>query len=327
MRNLITLLATAFVASTAFVHSAEINESSGRRLATKYPTKKTASPSTSPVTPTASPTYKDGVDPTKYNIEIVFSDDTPDIFREAFTKAKNRWESVVKSDIPNSYTLKKGASCFKGWTKQQEDKIVDDLLIFAKVTKIDGPGKILGNAGPCIATKDPRIYNRVGLMQFDEADVQGLLANGTFEIVVLHEIGHLVGIGTVWNAYDLIDRPKKKKGAAYYNGEGGTEGQAAVGGTGEAVIETNGGRGTAYGHWDEDTYDTELMTGWMDRSGNYLSKLTILSLKDLGFEVDETQADPYTIPTGLRGSEPGHKVHLGNDIIAGPVVEGEVNPY
>lgn len=50
---------------------------------------------------------------------------------------------------------------------------------------------------------------------------------------------------------------------------------------------------------NEDMYDDELMTSYIDKE-NYLSILTILSLKDLGYEVNSTMADSFTIGAPKR---------------------------
>lgn len=47
-------------------------------------------------------------------------------------------------------------------------------------------------------------------------------------------------------------------------------------------VETEGGSGTAGGHWDEDCLTTELMTGWAD-SVMSASRLTAATLDDLGY--------------------------------------------
>ena len=73
---------------------------------------------------------------------------------------------------------------------------VDDLLIYAEVVPIDGVGGTLGSAGPCWI----RLANgltALGTMKFDEADFDDLEATGNLSYVILHEIGHIIGIGTL----------------------------------------------------------------------------------------------------------------------------------
>jgi hypothetical protein len=71
-----------------------------------------------------------------------------------------------------------------------------------------------------------------------------------------------------------------------------------LGGTGNIPVEQDGGNGTRCGHWDEETFDTELMTGFSEGSTTeLLSRMTIASLEDMGYSVNLNAADPYTLPS------------------------------
>ncbi len=59
-------------------------------------------------------------------------------------------------------------------------------------------------------------------------------------------------------------------------------------------IETTGGSGTACLHWAESCFQTELMTG-VNTGDQELSRLSIATLEDMGYVVDYSQADPYTV--------------------------------
>ena len=66
---------------------------------------------------------------------------------------------------------------------------------------------------------------------------------------------------------------------------------------------------------------TELMTGFISSASNPMSGTTIASVRDLGYVVDLSQADPYTLssPTNLRSlTESG--VRMVNDIARGSTV-------
>jgi len=59
-------------------------------------------------------------------------------------------------------------------------------------------------------------------------------------------------------------------------------------------VETDFGSGAAGLHWDEECLVDELMTGKVDGATIFpLSKLTIASLEDLGYNVDYSAADEY----------------------------------
>ena len=168
---------------------------------------------------------------------------------------------------------------------------------------MDGIGGILGSAGPDTASKEGGFWlTDTGTVSFDSADITDIEADGRLEELALHELGHVLGIGTLWT-YNNV----------YVNGSGEYTGAFALDAYQSEFdpsatyvpVELEGGGGTMDGHWDElnegggltgitnqDGHDlaNELMTGWdgpFPPTGDptYLSQTTIQSLVDIGFEV------------------------------------------
>lgn len=187
---------------------------------------------------------------------------------------------------------------------------IDDVVIYATVTKIDGPGRVLGSAGPCITRSQSR-FAVVGVMRFDSDDIGDLLADGRFGEVILHEMLHIVGVGTLWRAKQLLlaggtTDPR-------FGGLGAVTRCLAAGGVdlcgqGSVPVENTGSTGTADVHWRETTFDDELMTGFAEDRPMPLSAITLASIEDLGLAVNYLAADPYTVPApapvALRSMEP-----------------------
>ena len=193
---------------------------------------------------------------------------------------------------------------------------VDDLLIFTQVVPIDGPGGVLASAGPLIVTGGPLASRLpfVGCMQFDSADIALLESQGALENTVVHEMGHVLGIGTFWSdlSTGICADPEQAGLPTFTGAKSVAEWATLNGGTpsGNVPIEDGGGPGTQCGHWDEETFFTELMTGFLNTAADPLSRLTIASLEDLGYTVDYSAAEPYSLPgcspncSGLRAQ--GH---------------------
>jgi hypothetical protein len=126
--------------------------------------------------------------------------------------------------------------------------------------------------------------------------------NGTIDDVVLHEIGHILGIGALWTdpsknllrfgATDSSTFVGAAAGAAFLAGGGSGFSGAPVPAENcktSAGTPINGcGSGTRDSHWREAVLGRELMTGYISPSGisNPLSAITIQSLVDLGYTVD-----------------------------------------
>ena len=136
---------------------------------------------------------------------------------------------------------------------------VDDLLIDAIVTPIDGPGGVLGSAGPCLVRTSDGL-SVYGVMEFDSADVALLEADGSFGAVVLHEMGHVIGFGTLWDSSLLSGAGTSNP---TFSGAAARGAWQALGGVGAVPVENLGGIGTADAHWRESTFGTELMTGYL----------------------------------------------------------------
>jgi hypothetical protein len=70
-------------------------------------------------------------------------------------------------------------------------------------------------------------------------------------------------------------------------------------------------------------YDTELMTGYLEAPGvpMPLSAMTAASLVDLGYVVDLTKADPYTVPGPGRRLDENTGKRLCESISTFPIQE------
>lgn len=173
---------------------------------------------------------------------------------------------------------------------------IDDVIIYAAVAPIDGPRKILAFSGPCFV-RSSNALTIIGVMQFDSDDIDGLIASGTMQDVIQHEMLHVVGIGTLWTAKGLLAGARTVD--SRFIGALGIGACVSLGGSpicvGSVPVENTGGAGTADGHWRETTFGNELMTGFIGTVNPY-SSMSILSMADLGYTVNAAAADAYGIP-------------------------------
>jgi Leishmanolysin/Bacterial Ig-like domain (group 1)/Bacterial Ig-like domain (group 2) len=244
---------------------------------------------------------------------------------EAFADAETRWESLITGDLPNLQANAIAGSC--GENSPALNEMVDDLIIFVTLEPIDGPGAVLGAAGPCFI-RVPGSLTVVGRMRFDTDDLEAMENAGVLGDVIIHEMGHVLGIGTLWSQpeFDLLQNPALGTPPGtdpHFTGTGAIAAFNAAGGNtyvGQKVpVEDTGGAGTADSHWRESVLDTELMTGFVAAAGNPLSAITVRSLADMGYAVNQAGADPFTFTPTARQGPPRPGVHLENDIISGPI--------
>jgi hypothetical protein len=202
-----------------------------------------------------------------------------------FQQAVARWQQIITGDLPDA---------------TYNNVVVDDLLIDASATAIDGAGGILGQAGPDRFRSGSSLPYH-GSMEFDSADLASLESSGGLIYTVIHEIGHILGIGTIWSTKGLLSGTGTSNPLFT-----GTQAVAAYnsyfGATATGVpVENSGGSGTRDSHWRETTFGNELMTGYLNSGVNPISRITIGSLADIGYQVDMSRADSYTPPGGGGG--------------------------
>jgi hypothetical protein len=229
-----------------------------------------------------------------YKIEVRFVGGLNTAQKNAFKTAAKRWTKVIVGDVPSVMV---------------SGEVIDDLLIMAQGVDIDGPGKILGQAGPTHLRPAAAGVNAFlpakGLMSFDTADLAQLQADGTLVDVITHEMGHVIGIGTIWSNKRVLaganSNDPRFTGAAAKKEYGVLTGGAPT----PVPVENTGGAGTKNSHWRETLFVNELMSGFIAAPNNPLSRLTVASLQDLGYVVDLTAAEPYALPDLRAMAEAG----------------------
>ena len=193
-----------------------------------------------------------------------------------FSAAADRWSQLIIGDIPDILVPEFG--------------LVDDVVIDAWAPAIDGAGSILGSAGPTFFRPGSFLPAR-GRMRFDSADVANLEASGQLFDVILHEMGHVLGFGAIWNSLGLITGAGTTN--PRFTGANATnEFNAAFGfGAASVPVANTGGPGTADSHWREAVFGNELMTGFLNAGENPVSRMTTASMADLGYMVDILASD------------------------------------
>ena len=257
------------------------------------------------------------VPPAEYHIEIRYTgaSQPTEAQRAAFEAAVARWQEVILGDVPDEFVTWEATSCFPAL-----NELIDDLIIYAELVPIDGVSGVLGSAGPCLIRDTGP--TGVGRMRFDTADLQALENSGNLDEVILHEMGHVIGIGSLWLELNLLV------------GAGGNDphftGSAAraawrvtaanLGFNGNIVpVENSGGSGTRDSHWREALALNELMTGFLDNGANPLSVFTIGSLRDMGYVVNDAVADPFELNPLLRAAS-GTAVELKEVPLSGDIL-------
>ena len=246
--------------------------------------------------------------------------------QQAFENAAARWSTVITGDLsPIPFNIPANSSC---QNPNPVSLTFDDVYIFVVIEAIDGPGMVLGSAGPCFL-RTPSFLPFAGVIRLDVDDVNNLLAQGRLEDVILHEVGHVLGIGTLWGLFGFLQDPSSEGASpppdTHFTGPNSLTAFDAVGGAGYLggakvpVENTQGGAGTLNSHWRESVLEHELMTGFLSPGGNPLSQVTAASVQDLGYSVNQGAADPYSFSASTPPMVARIEFPLVEEAITGPI--------
>jgi len=273
--------------------------------------------------------------PGQFTIQLHFGSRLKESHAAAFQRAAERWMSILAGTELRDMSVEANPSCPAG----TPGRTVDDLIIGVRVEEIDGPGRDLGAAGPCFV-RTPSYMPYQGQMRFDVADLDRLEERNLLEPTILHEMGHVLGIGTLWGLgphEGLLANPSLGTNVSvdtHFTGVLSLRAFDEAGGTGygaaKVPVENCANRyilgdcrdrpGSDDGHWRESVLDSELMTPFISRGASPLSAITIQSLADLGYTVDTSEADSYRLPdAAVAPAEVKRRIFLGNDILPGPI--------
>ena len=240
-----------------------------------------------------------------FTIEVRFLGGLTEHQKQAFKDAADRWAEVIVGDLQD--------------VELADGTVIDDVRIDAAGVEIDGPGRVLGRAGPDLLRPEGSTHEFLtitGGMEFDVADIPRMIEDDLWDIVIMHEMGHVIGmLDFVWSLKGLVSdkftpnwsfvgQTAKAEFAKLQDPCAGVAiadlATAATGSAGGGVpvpIEDNFGPGTIGSHWRESVFGAEMMTGFVNQGANPLSRVTGGALADIGYTVDLDACDPYTLPS------------------------------
>ena len=222
-----------------------------------------------------------------FEIELVFLDDrfTED-HKRAIREGALRWMSIIREDLPD-YVASQGVEGQPIAIRSGER--IDDLRIYV----------IVGETGGAAATAGPVLVRQTGLPVVGMVTFAPLLLSTYSSVewmeITVHEIGHVLGIGTLW--FDLLEGAPGVY--AHFRGPLAIRAFGDAGGRDYAIekvpVEPDGF------HWRGDMFKNEVLSANVGL-GQSLSAITVQALADLGWTVDATQADPFTLAPPFKSA-------------------------
>ena len=291
----------------------------------------------------AVPSHADG----PFRIDLWFLSPEPTAAqKKIFEEAVQVWERVISAGVRDYFMSR------SYWRCDDDDpspfgRYVDDLLIYVRIESIDGRGGTVAQAGPCwVRGADGLPF--VGSMIFDSADLARLQADGRLRSIVTHEAAHVLGFGVRWDNVlgadllpllrepSIVDDMQVPGRDTWFAGPDAIDAFDDVGGAAYAgnkvPVENDTDRFGAGGldvHWRESVFRDELMTSLVGENFQPLSKVTVASFADLGYEVDYSHGEDYALPAApstllsarmaALSVDRGTHAYLGDDVRSGPI--------
>ncbi len=277
---------------------------------------------------------------TSFDIELRYLGTEPTATqRNTIRGAADVWERAITGDLPRRIIINSTWECEDRDPSAFGDYL-DDLRIDIRLRRIDGAGGAIASAGLCVRRTGGLPV--IGDVTLDTSDLESLGTAGLGRVAV-HEMAHVLGFGPFsgWRArlknpaLGYVPGPGQPALAdTHFTGPAAITAFDEAGGTShtgaKVPVENDTGRyglGSLDVHWREAVFANEVMTASISiDSGESqpLSKVTIAALADLGYSVDYTVADAYTLPSQSQSASDAarsavDKIHLGDDIRRGPI--------
>ena len=261
-----------------------------------------------------------------FDLELVMVDQGTTSQNAVITQVAERYESMVGlGDFDLSLTGPADA-CAPGMPALSSHP-VDDVSIFVMIGRLDGADNAVAMSGTCFVRSGANGWRGMpvlGAIVLDEADIGQLESDGVLEAVVTRQMARALGFGPdIWNEHGFLRNPSLPEDpdadthmnaplvVAAFNAAGG-EGYAGA----KAPLENGAMPGISDVHWRESVFGDELMTPYLTGDSQPLSRITLEALYEVGYELDVTMADPFTL-AGARSAWPrGAKRYYGIDLAA-----------
>ncbi|WP_419941105.1 leucine-rich repeat domain-containing protein [Candidatus Palauibacter sp.] len=257
-------------------------------------------------------------DPEGYQIELIFGDGFTEAEEADIRRAAARWMEMITGDVPD-VPIDRAGFCRVDLQRVRTVGRIDDVVIGVFVQEENVAR--LASAASCVVRESG--LPAMGHVRFNRSYF-GPDSPLDMYHVMLHEIGHVLGIGGIaWR--DMLREPwlGDVPRDPHFTGPLAVEAFNEAGGWayagGKVPVENHRPWGPNV-HWRWSVLGDEVMTA----GGTAVSAITLQALADLGYEVDVSRADPYELPVLDKGSVadaagPESEALLGDDVLKGPV--------
>lgn len=220
-------------------------------------------------------------------IEIRFIGDVPDDVRAAAKAAADRWMQVVVGPVLPVQIAQSVRPCGVGPLLNER---VSGVVVFVRMSDPDSLVGLGGTGGAC-GMRSGSLISYEGLVTVSTSGLANSRAAGYLPTIFLHELGHVLGIGTNWSASPYLRDANGEN--PVFAGPNAMQAAFDVGATASPstpIAISHRGESGEFTHWRAHTVGNDIM---LSGGGNALTAVSAATLRDLGYQVQLSAVDAY----------------------------------
>ncbi|BDM78811.1 hypothetical protein AM10699_16800 [Acaryochloris marina MBIC10699] len=225
-------------------------------------------------------------------LKIYFIGDFTKNQKVCFQLAAERWGEIIHNNLP---------------IVRLHGEIIEGVLIYAVAVALDGESKILAQSSPLHLRKET-LLPATGIIEFDKDDLSRIEDSGNLVSLIFHEIGHILGFGSLWEKKGLVQGLGTSN--PIYIGKNAMREYAKLVGYDFPIpipIENSGEKGSLYGHWRESILGSEIMTSYLGKEYNPISNITLAAMEDIGYSVNYSAGDSVLLASTDNYNKDGNR--------------------
>ena len=208
-----------------------------------------------------------------------------------------KWRQVLRSTQGGDFVRLQIGQCRNAVTVAQ---FISGVRVLIKLDSL--PNRIAGQGGPCVLRSNGLpLLGTVSLNRFRWS----ALSDRKLDDLIQHEVGHVLGIGTIWGRGSftaLVDGDSTAVDPIFV-GPSAVGAFAKLGGSSRFAGRPVPLEVAVRGHWRGDAFGAEVMAPSLISADQVTSAVTVAALRDLGWVVESEAYDEYTLPDAvLRAS-------------------------
>ncbi len=222
-----------------------------------------------------------------FKIELRYLGDVPDDVRAAASAAATKWMQVVTGPVLPVQIDQTTTTCGFGPLLAER---VPGVIVFVRMSSPDALVTAAADGGSC-GLRQGTLISYEGAITVSTPGLKNSRAARYLDTIFLHELGHVLGIGTNWFQSPYLHDASGPN--PRFLGPRAMQAAFDVGASASRttpVPVSHSGESGAYTHWRTPALGNDIM---LSGGGTALTIVSAAALEDMGYTISRTALDPY----------------------------------